>query len=126
MAEPEWTVLAEAGCARLLEAGPQGEPPRLLEELTDPQATPVPGQPRSAAEMQRFARQVVEHLKQAYDQARFEYLRVAAEPRMLGPLRMEIDKHLDLHRAVLEWRALDVVPIDAEAVMREMGTDGAD
>jgi protein required for attachment to host cells len=117
MAEPEWTVLAEAGRVRILETpvepGKQGEPPRLLEELADPHATPVPGQTRTAEELERFARQVVARLKQAQADARFEYLRIAAEPRMLGALRTEIDRHLDLHRAVLEWRELNVVPVEA-------------
>lgn len=117
MPDPEWTVLAEAGRARILETpvepGRQGEPPRLVEELADPHATPVPGQPRTAEELERFARQAVARLKQAHAEARFEYLRIAAEPRLLGALRREIGKHLDLHRAVLEWRELDVVPVDA-------------
>jgi hypothetical protein len=110
MAEPEWTVLAETARVRLLEAtGVPGEPPRLLQELVDPQATPKPGEP-SGEPMQRFARQVADLLEQAYAQARFEFLRIAVEPRFQGPLRAEIDRRLDLHRAVLEWRALEVVP----------------
>ena len=32
-----------------------------------------------------------------------------------GPLRAEIDRRLDLHRAVLEWRALEVIPPEAAA-----------
>ncbi|MBK6004783.1 host attachment protein [Ramlibacter ginsenosidimutans] len=117
MPDPEWTVLVEAGRARILEtpveSGRQGEPPRLVEELADAHAAPVPGQARTAEELERFARQVVARLKQAYADARFEYLRIAAEPRLLGALRKEIDKHLDLHRAVLEWRELNVVPVEA-------------
>jgi hypothetical protein len=121
MAEPEWTVLAEAGRVRILEwNGVPDEPPRLLEELSDPQATPVPGQARTAAELQRFARQVVDRLEQAYAQARFEFLRIAAEPRLLDPLRAEIDQHLDLHRAVLEWRAMQVIPPEAAEALRQM------
>jgi hypothetical protein len=124
MAEPEWTVLAEAGRVLILEHGSQGEPPRVLEELTDPLATPTPGA-ATDDEVRRFARQVVDRLEQAYAQAGFEYLRIAAEPRMIEPLRREIDKHLDLHRAVLEWRALTVIPIDAVEVVRGMWTGGS-
>jgi hypothetical protein len=115
MAEPEWTVLAEAGRVSLLEStGVPGEPPRLLQEVVDPQATPKPGAP-SGAPMQRFARQVADLLEQAYAQGRFEFLRIVAEPRFEGPLRAEIDRRLDLHRAVLEWRALEVIPPQAGA-----------
>ncbi|MBK6007923.1 host attachment protein [Ramlibacter ginsenosidimutans] len=60
--------------------------------------------------MQRLARHVADVLEQAYAQARFEFLRIAVEPRFEGPLRAEIDRRLDLHRAVLEWRALQVIP----------------
>lgn len=115
MAEPEWTVLAEAGRVRLLEStGAGGEPPRLVQELVDPQATPRPGEP-SDEPMRRFARKVVDVLEQAYAQARFEFLRIAVEPRFLGPLRSEIDGRLDLPRAVLEWRALELIPPEAAA-----------
>jgi hypothetical protein len=115
MAEPEWTVFAEAGRARLLApAGVPGEPLRLLQELLDPQATPRPGEP-SDEPMRRFARQLADLLEQAYAQARFEFLRIAVEPRFEGPLRAEIDRRLDLHRAVLEWRALEVIPPEAAA-----------
>ena len=110
MAEPEWTVLAEAGRVRVLEStGVPGEPPRLLHEVVDPQATPKPGE-GSGEPMLRLARQVADLLEQAYAQARFEFLRIAVEPRFEGPLRAEIDRRLDLHRAVLEWRALGVIP----------------
>lgn len=113
MAEPEWTVLAEAGRVRVLEAtGVPGEPPRLLHVLLDPQTIPKPGE-ASGEPMQRFARQVAELLEQEYAHARFEFLRIAIEPRFDGPLRSEIDRRLDLHRAVLEWRALEVIPPDA-------------
>jgi hypothetical protein len=105
MAEPEWTVLAEAGRVRLLEStGVPGEPPRLLQEWVDPQATPQPGE--SGEPMQRFARRVADLLEQAYAQAGFEFLRIAVEPRLYDRLRAEIDARLDLHRAVLEWRTL--------------------
>jgi hypothetical protein len=115
MAEPEWTVLAEAGRVGLLQAtGVPGEPPRLLQELVDPQAAPEPGEP-AGEPMRRFARQVADVLEQAYAQARFEFLRIAVEPRFEGPLRAEIDRRLDLHRAVLEWRALEVIPPAAAA-----------
>jgi hypothetical protein len=115
MAEPEWTVLAEAGRVSLLESsGVPGEPPRLLQEVVDLQATPKPGTP-SGEPMQRFARQVADLLEQAYAEARFSFLRIAAEPRFEGPLRAEIDRRLDLHRAVLEWRALQVIPPGAGA-----------
>jgi hypothetical protein len=125
MPDPEWTILAEAGRARFLELAEPGKPPRLVEELTDPLAsTPSPGRVAADDEMQRFARQVVDRLEQAYAQARFEFLRIAAEPRFLGPLRTEVDKHLDLHRAVVEWRALDVIPLDAVEAVRQMETGG--
>ena len=115
MAEPEWTVLAEAGRVRLLEAtGDPREPPRLLQEVFDPQAEPQPGDPSNEA-MQRLARKVADLLEQAYAQARFEFLRIAVEPRFEGPLRAEIARRLDLHRAVLEWRALAVIPPAATA-----------
>jgi hypothetical protein len=124
MAEPEWTVLAEAGRVRLMQAtGVPGEPPRLLEELLDPQATLKPGEP-SAEPMQRFARQVVELLEQAYAQARFEYLRIDVEPRFQDSLRAEIERHLDLHRAVIEWRALEVIPLEA-AIASQLATGSA-
>jgi hypothetical protein len=123
MAEPEWTVLAEAGRVSLLEStGVPGEPPRLLQEVVDPQATPKPGAP-SGEPMQRFARQVADLLEQAYAEARFSFLRIAAEPRFEGPLRAEIDRRLDLHRAVLEWRALEVVPLEAAAALQ--GAEGS-
>lgn len=110
MAEPEWTVLAEAGRVYLMQAtGVPGEPPLLLHEVVDPQAVPKPGEPASEP-MQRLARRVVDLLEQAYAQARFEYLRIAVEPRFEGPLRAEIARRLDLHRAVLEWRALEMIP----------------
>jgi hypothetical protein len=98
----------------------------LVEELKDPQATPLPGRAGEAA-MERFARQVADRLAQAYAQARFEYLRIAAEPRFLGPLRAAIDQHLDLHRALLEWRPLEVVPIEKEVeALRPLdGGDGS-
>ena len=115
MAEPEWTVLAEAGRVRLLEAtGVPGEPPRLLQEVVDPQAEPKPGEASDEA-MQRLARKAADMLEQAYAQARFEFLRIVVEPRFEGPLRAEIDRRLDLHRAVLEWRALEVIPLAAAA-----------
>jgi hypothetical protein len=123
MAEPEWTVLAEAGRVRLV--GPiavPGEPPRLLQELVDRQATPKPGEP-SDEPMRRFARQVVDVLEQAYAQARFEFLRIEAEPRFQGLLRAEIERRLDLHRAVLEWRALEVIP--PEAALAPQGPAGS-
>ena len=114
MAEPEWTVLAEAGRVRLLEAtGVPGEPPRLLQEVVDPQAVPKPGEP-SGEPMQRLARQVADLLEQAYAQARFEFLRIAVEPRFEDVLRA------DLHRAVIEWRVLAVVP-PAAAVAPQAG-----
>jgi hypothetical protein len=117
MAEPEWTVLAEAGRVRLLQStGVPGEPPRLLQELVDPQATPKPGE-ASGEPMQRFARQVADLLEQAYAQGRFEFLRIAVEPRFQDPLRAEVDRRLDLHRAVLEWRALAVIPPEAAAAL---------
>lgn len=107
MAEPEWTVYAEAGRVRLMQAtGVPGEP---LHEVVDPQAVPQPGEP-AAAPMQRLARRVADLLEQEYAQARFEYLRIAVEPRFEGPLRAEIARHLDLHRAVLEWRELERIP----------------
>ena len=110
MAEPEWTVLAEAGRVRLLEAtGVPGESPRLLQEVVDPQAVPAHGEPSGEA-MQRLARKVADLLEQAYAQARFEFLRIAVEPRFEGVLRGEIARRLDLHRAVLEWRVLAVIP----------------
>lgn len=115
MAEPEWTVLAEAGRVRLMEStGVPGEPLRLLQELVDPQAAPKPGEPSGEA-MRRLARQVVDVLEEAYAQARFEYLRIAVEPRFEGPLRAEVDRRMDLRRAVLEWRALQVIPPDSGA-----------
>jgi protein required for attachment to host cells len=86
-----------------------GEPPQLLQELVAPQATSRPGEP-SGEPMQRFARRVADLLEQAYAQARFEFLRIAVEPRFQDSLRAEIDRRLDLHRAVLEWRALGVIP----------------
>lgn len=110
MAEAEWTVLAEAGRVCLLEAtGLRDEPPRLLQEMVDPQAAPTPGEPSGEA-MQRLARKVADLLEQAYAQARFEFLRIVVEPRFEGPLRAEIDRRLDLHRAVLEWRMLEAIP----------------
>ena len=110
MAEPEWTVLAEAGRVYLLEAtGVRGEPPRLLQEVVDPQAEPKPGEPSEDA-MRRLARRVADLLEQAYAQARFEFLRIAVEPRFESALRSEIDRRLDLHRAVLEWRVLEGIP----------------
>ena len=116
MAEPEWTVLAEAGRVYLLEAtGVPGEPPRLLQEVVDPQAVPKPGEP-SGEPMQRLARQVADLLEQAYAQARFEFLRIAVEPRFEDVLRAEIARRLDLHRAVIEWRVLAVVPPAAAVV----------
>ena len=115
MAEPEWTVLAEAGRVRLLEAtGVPGEPPRLLQEVLDPQAAPTPGEPSDEA-MRRLARKAADVLEEAYAHARFEYLRIAVEPRFEGPLRAEIARRLDLHRAVLEWRVLEVIPPAAAA-----------
>jgi hypothetical protein len=122
MADPEWTVLAEAGRVSLLQStGVPGEPPRLLQEVVDPQATPRPGEP-AGEPMQRFARQVADVLEQAYAQARFEFLRIAVEPRFQGSLRAEVDRRLDLHRAVLEWRALEV--ISAEAVAARQAAAG--
>jgi hypothetical protein len=123
MAEPEWTVLAEAGRVRIMEStGVPGEPPRLLHELVDPQAPPKPGE-SSGEPMQRFARRVADLLEQAYAKARFEFLRIAVEPRFQGPLRAEVDRRLDLHRAVLEWRALEVVPLEAAAALQ--GAEGS-
>ena len=93
----------------LASTGDPGWTPRLLQEVVVPQATPTPGG-SSGEPMQRFARQVADLLEQAYAQARFEFLRVAVEPRFHGPLRAEIDRRLDLRRAVLEWRELEVIP----------------
>ncbi|WP_175545210.1 host attachment protein [Variovorax sp. OV329] len=115
MAEPEWTVLAEAGRVRLLEfSSNAGEPPRVVQVLADPEGMPRPGEP-SDESMQRFARAVVDVLEKAYAQARFEFLRIAVEPRFEGPLRAEIERRLDLPRAVLEWRALKLIPPEAAA-----------
>lgn len=73
-------MLAEAGRVCLLEA------------------TGVPGEPL------RLLQEVVDA------QARFEFLRIAVGPRFEGPLHLEIDRRLDLHRAVLEWRVLAAIP----------------
>lgn len=105
MAEPEWTVLAGAGRVRLLE---------FSSTAGDPEGMPRPGEP-SDEPMRRFARAVVDVLEQAYALARFEFLRIAVEPRFEAPLRAEIDRRLDLPRAVLEWRALELIPPETDA-----------
>jgi hypothetical protein len=116
-----WLVLADAGRARFLELCEIGKSTRLVEELTDPLAEPVPGRGKTDDELQRFARQIAGRLKQAYADARFEFIRIAAAPRVLDRLRTEIDKHRDLHHAVLDWRALDVIELDDEEAVRQMG-----
>jgi hypothetical protein len=117
-----WMVIADACLARILELCKPGEPPRLVEELKGPIASrPPPGKLPTTDEMQRFARQIVDRLEQAYADARFEYLRIAAAPRFIDRLRMEVDKHIDLHRAVLEWRPLDLIDLDDIEAVSRMG-----
>ena len=105
-----WVLIADAGRARILELCKPGEPPRVVEELTD-----------ESDEAKRFARQLADRLEEAYSQARFEFLRIAAAPRFLAPLRAEIDKHLDLSRAVLDWRALEPITLDDAQALQQMG-----
>jgi hypothetical protein len=116
---PIWMVIADAGRARILELAPRGQAPCLIEEVEDPHALVPPGRERTGDEMRRFAKQLVDWLEAALSQARFEFLRVAVAPRFSHFLRPEIDKHLDLHRAILEWQEIDLIDVaDVDAVRR--------
>jgi hypothetical protein len=88
---------------RILELSEPGARPRLVEELTDP-------------------RVVADRLEQANAEARFEFLRFAAGPRFLDRLQAEIDKHPDLHRAELDWLAKDLMALEHDVAIRQMGS----
>jgi hypothetical protein len=107
-------VLADEGRARILELCRPGGELRVVEDLVDPLATPPPGEDVSDASAQRFARQIVDRLERAFDEARFEYLRLAAAPRFLDRLRHEIDKYRDLHRGLLDWVSRNLMELEPE------------
>ncbi|MGZ5723579.1 MAG: host attachment protein [Caldimonas sp.] len=71
---------------------------------------------------QWFARRIADRLEQAYAEARFEFLRFAAGPRFLDRLHAEIDKHPDLHRAELDWLAKDLMALEHDVAIRQMGS----
>jgi hypothetical protein len=114
---PVWFVLADVDRARILELAAPGAPLRRVADLTDPLTVSVRGGPKTEREMQRFAHRIAERLEQAYTQACFEYVRIAAAPRFIKYLHAEIDRHIDLHRAELDWFARDLMAVgDVEAV----------
>jgi hypothetical protein len=117
---PVWFVLADVDRARILEQVAPGAPLGRVEELTDPLALEVPGGPRTDREIQRFAHRIAERLEQAYAQACFEFVRIAAAPRFIEHLRTEIDRHIDLHRAELDWFARDLMAVDDVEAVRQM------
>jgi hypothetical protein len=128
MAFPIWFVLADADRARILEQAAAGAPLRRVEDLTAPLTVAVPGGPKTDREMQRFAHRIAERLEQAYAQGCFEFVRIAAAPRFIERLHAELDRHIDLHRAELDWFARDLMAVDDVEAVRQMesarDTDG--
>jgi predicted metal-dependent phosphoesterase TrpH len=120
MDPPVWFVLADVDRARILELAAPGGPLRRVEDLTDPLTVAVPGGPETDREIQRFAHRIAERLEQAYAQACFEFVRIAAAPRFIERLRAEIDRHIDLHRAELDWLARDLMAVDDVEAVRQM------
>ncbi|HEV7574615.1 MAG TPA: host attachment protein [Caldimonas sp.] len=115
---PIWFVVVDADRARILELPEAGAEPRPVDVLTDPLAVAVA--PLSDAEAKRFASHIADYLERAYDEARFEALRIAAAPRFLERLHAEIDKHIDLHRAELDWLAKDLSALEPKEAIRQM------
>ena len=120
MSLPVWFVLADVDRACILELAEPGGPLRRVEDLTDPLTVAVPGGPKTDREMQRFAHRIAERLEQAYAQGCFEFVRIAAAPRFIERLHAEVDRHVDLHRAELDWLARDLIAVDDVEAVRQM------
>ncbi|MFP4648391.1 MAG: host attachment protein [Halorhodospira sp.] len=112
-----WVVVADAARARVFESDRRsGEPmheretwvnPELRlpahERVTDRQGRMAAGEGRHAmepstdlkeVEAERFARELVRWLEQAWQQGRFEHLVLAAAPHFLGQIRHYLDNSL--------------------------------
>lgn len=129
-----WVLVADEAIARILQWQP-GE--RLLdpvEELTDPVAhayerdlrrdafgrrnstvTASAGEDETHLAAERFAREVCDHLALAFQQGKFDVLRVVAAPKFLGLLRPAMDARVaavvsdELNKELVHDRAADLV-----------------
>ena len=140
--EPIWVVVADEGCARILELREQELELEDVEELTDvaahanradlrravkgryfskgtravPTAEPYTDELEHEADV--FVRRLSDRLAEAQRQHRFRQLRLVAAPRLLGRLRRALDQ--DVAKTVIGELNKDLIHLDCNELARRL------